>query len=132
MFVVLSLCLISIAIAQKPTPCTSPPQWEGRIYDSNEQQNFLVRGRFTYDSVYHRERLIEDVEEGSQENFYDTIALFDGRIEFVYDLRAHNCSRRQITRPWPNFAIPADARSYGEAYLGSSAFPDTGLLVTVW
>ena len=132
MFVVLFLCLVAIAASQKPIPCTTPPQWEGRIFDMNEQEKFLVRGKLSYDAVYHRERLIEDVEEGSHEDFYDVIALFDSRVEFVYNLRARNCSRREITRPWRDFGIRPDARSFGEAYIGSSALPGASVLVTIW
>jgi len=132
MFAALLLCLVAIAAAQRPVPCTSPPQWEARIFDINEEQKFSVEGRLSYDSVYHRERLVDEVDEGSQTDYYDTVSLFDSKVEFAYNFRARNCTRREITRAWRDFGIRPDARSYGEAYIGSSVFPDTGLLVTIW
>ncbi len=132
MFAALLLCLIGIAVAQQPVPCTTPPQWEARLFDSNEQQGYTVEGRLSYDSTYHRERLADEVDQGSQESFYDTLALFDLQVEFVYNFRARNCTRRQITRPWRDFGIRANATSYGEAYIGSSAVPGAGVLVTIW
>lgn len=132
MFAILLFCLVGIAVAQVPQPCISPRSWEGRIYDSNEQRHVSLFGRISYDAVYHRTRLIETIEAGSEELDFDVLALYDARIEFIYDLRHRNCTRRELTQPWRDFGILPDARSYGEAYLGSSAFSDTGLLITIW
>ena len=132
MYTLLLVCLLGVVIAQPPQPCTTPPSWEANIYESNEQQKFVVRGRLSYDSTYRRERLIEDVLDGTSETFYDVLALYDSQIEFVYNFKSRNCSRRAITRPWRDFGIPDDARSYGEAYIGTSALPGLGLLVTMW
>jgi hypothetical protein len=132
MLVALLFCLVAIAAAQQPIPCITPPQWEGRVFDINEQQKFAVEGRLSYDSSFHRERLIDEVDEGTQDDFYDTISLFDLKVEFIYNFKARNCTRREITRPWRDFGIRPDARSYGEAYLGSSVFPGSGLLITIW
>ena len=132
MFAAVVLCLIGMALAQQPRPCTSPPQWEARISDFNEEAKFGLQGKLSYDSVYRRERLIEEVEEGSDDEFYDRLALFNSQIEFIYNFKTKNCSRQTIQRPWRDFGIQPDARSYGEAYIGSSIFPDTGLLVTIW
>ena len=132
MLAVLVLCLVAFAAAQQPLPCSTPPQWEGRIFDINEQQKFAVEGKLSYDSTYHRERLIDEVDEGTQEDYYDTISLFDLKVEFSYNFKARNCSRREITRPWRDFGIRSTDRSFGEAFIGSSAFPGSGVLATIW
>jgi hypothetical protein len=132
MLAVLFLCLVAIAAAQQPVPCTTPPQWESNVFDFNQQQKFMVRGRLSYDALYHRERIVEEVEVGSQDSYYDIIALFDSQTEFAYDFKSRNCTRRTITRPWRDFGIRPDARSFGEAYVGTSAIPGLGLLVTMW
>ena len=132
MFAVLLLCLVGLTLAQRPQPCITPAQWEGRIFDTNEEQHYLVRGRFTYDAISHRERLIDDFDQGGDDDYYDTIALFDLKIEFVYDFEARNCTRRPLTRPWRDFGIRGNDTSYGEAYVGSSAVPGAGILVTLW
>jgi hypothetical protein len=132
MFVALLICLVGIAVAQRPVPCTTPPQWEARIFDVNEEQQFRVEGQFSYDSVYHRERLADEVDGATTTDYYDVVSLFDSKIEFVYNYRARNCTRREITRAWRDFGIRANDTSYGEAYVGSSAFPGSGVLVTLW
>jgi hypothetical protein len=132
MFAVLLLCLVGVAVAQPPHPCVTPPQWEGRVFDYNIMEKFAARGKLSYDAVYQRERFIEEVEEGTMDNYYDIIALFQAKTEFVLDLKARNCTRRPLTRDWRDFGIRPAARSYGEAYVGSSALPGTGVLVTIW
>jgi hypothetical protein len=132
MFAVLVFCLIGMVVAQQPVPCTSPPQWEASIFDTNEQQRIGLEGRLTYDAVYHRERIIEEVQEGTQDDHYDTISLFDLKVDFIYNFKTHNCTRREITRPWRDFGIRPTDTSYGEAYIGSSAIPGAGALVTIW
>ena len=132
MFAVLFLFLIGFTAAQLPQPCMTPPEWEARIFEFNEMERFSRRAHYSYDSVGHRERIIEEVDFGSEEAFYDVIALFDSNMEYIYNLKSHNCTRRPITRPWRDFGIQPGARSYGEAYIGTSAAPGFGLLVNLW
>jgi len=132
MYAILALCLLGFVAAQAPVPCTTPPQWEANIFEVNEQQRVLVRARLSYDSVNRRERVIEEVDVSRQESAYEIIALFNSSIEYVYDFRARNCTRRPLTRPWRDFGIRPDARSLGEAYVGTSASPSAGVLVTLW
>lgn len=132
MLAVLLLCLVAATFAQRPQPCITPPQWEGRVFDVNEEERWMVRGRLSYDSTGHRERFIEEFQEGREDDFFDTVALFDLKVEFIYNFRARNCTRREITRPWHDFGIRSNDTSYGEAYLGSSAVPGANLLTTIW
>jgi len=132
MFAVLVLCLIGFVAAQQPVPCTTPQQWEANIFEINEQQRFMVRARLSYDAVYLRERIVEEVDVGREDDFYEIIALFQTQTEYLYNFRARNCTRRPITRPWRNFGIRANSTSFGEAYVGTSALPSSGVLVTLW
>jgi hypothetical protein len=132
MFVALLLCLVGIAVAQRPVPCSTPTQWEGRVYDTNDEQNFRVQGRLTYDAQGHRERFLDEIEQGSLDESFDTITLFDLQVEYVFNFRARNCTRRAVTRPWRNFGINPNDTSYGEAYIGSSAIPGASVLTTIW
>lgn len=120
MFAFFILCLVSITVAQPLKPCTSPQQWEAFIYDVNEHESLTVRGQLSYDAINHRERILEEVDIGQQNNSYDRIALFNEKIEYVYDFKANNCTRQPLIRPWRDFAIPPNAQSLGEAYVGSS------------
>ncbi|CAF0959794.1 unnamed protein product [Rotaria magnacalcarata] len=129
---ILLLCVVGFVAAQQPQPCVTPQQWEANLFDYSEPNRFMVRGRLSYDATNHRERLLEEVEVGNDREYYDVIALFDLQTEFIYNYKAHNCSRQPLTRPWRDFGIRPDARSFGEAYIGTSALPGLGLLVTMW
>ncbi len=91
-----------------------------------------MEGRLSYDAVYRRERIAEELDVGTEQDFYDILSLFDSKIEFAYNYKTRTCARREITRPWRDFGINANDTSYGEAYIGSSAFPGSGVLVTIW
>ena len=132
MFTVLLLCLVGIVVAQQPRPCTSPPQWEGRIFDSNEKQGASLHGRISYDSTYHRSRIVENIETEDDDFAFDVLTLFDAKIQFIYNLKYQNCSRSIVEEPWQDFGVLPDAQSFGEAYIGSSAIPSGALLITIW
>ncbi len=132
MYAVLALCLLGLVAAQVPVPCTTPQQWEASIFEVNEQNQFMVRGRLSYDAVYHRERIIEEVDVGRTDDVYEIIALYDLKIEYIYDFKARNCSHRAVTRPWRDFGIAPDSRSLGEAYVGTSAIAGAGILTSLW
>lgn len=132
MYTILVLCLLGFVAAQVPQPCVTPQQWEANVFETNEQQRVLVRARLSYDAVYHRERVIEEVDVGRQDTVYEIIALYESQIEYIYDFKARNCTRRPLTRPWRDFGIRPNARFVGEAYVGSSAVPAASILVTLW
>lgn len=132
MVALLLLCLVGVALAQTPLPCTTPPQWEASLFDNNEERQFGLEGRLSYDSIYHRERIIDEVDEATEEEFFDNIALFDLKVEYIYNFKARNCTRRPLTRPWRDLGVRGNDTSYGEAYVGSSAVSGAGMLVTIW
>jgi hypothetical protein len=124
--------LCAYVYAQKPTPCTTPPQWDAYLYEYNVKENFQLRAKFTYDAIYKRERIIEQYSLGQDREAYDVLRLNNQNVEYVYSFKYKNCTTRQITRPWRDFGIPANATSYGEAYIGSSAVPNANVLATLW
>lgn len=132
MYRLVILCLFSIALAQQPKPCVSPQQWEGRIFDSNEKEQTTIRGTVSYDAVYHRTRVTEDIATSDDDVVLDILTLYDSGLEFVYDVIKHTCTRFEIQTPWQDYGIAENATSYGQAYIGTSAYPNAGVLVTMW
>lgn len=130
LFIVLSLT--SIAIGQELRPCTSPSQWEARVHSSNRQLHADLQGRLSYDSVYQRTRVLQKVVVGQTETYYDIITLYQAKLVFYINMNSGNCSRYIFDQPWHDFGVQSNAKSLGEAYLGSSAVSDANLLVTIW
>jgi hypothetical protein len=131
----LALCILSgsdLAHAQKPLPCKTPLQWQGRYTGFDSVQKSYVRAYLSYDAIYRRERVIEEYILGSDDEFFDVLYLHDAGLEYRLNLKTRNCTITSISRPWVNFGIPDNATSLGESYIGSSAVPNANLLTTIW
>ena len=126
------LCLIGIGVAQVPRPCASPRQWEARVHSSNPNLHADLLGRFSYDSAYQRTRILQHVRVGHTETYYDIISLYQAKLVFMIDTKTGNCSRYRFDQPWNDFGVQPDAKSLGEAFIGSSSVSDASLLVTIW
>ncbi|CAF2608786.1 unnamed protein product [Rotaria sp. Silwood2] len=126
------LCLLGFTVAQVPKPCVSPRQWEGRVHTYNPKLQAELVGKLTYDSVYQRTRVLQDVKVGETETYYDIISFYQAKLSFFINMKTGICSRVPFDQPWHDYGIQSDARSLGEAYIGSSATPDSGLLITMW
>lgn len=130
---ILSLALaVSSVFAQLPVPCTSPPQWEARVFSYDPFQKDTILARITYDAVYKRERIIEEYRLGDQDDFYDVLYLHNQQIEYRFNFKTKECKKQAVTRPWRDFGIPTNATSYGESYIGSSAVSNANVLITTW
>ena len=132
MWLALVICFIGFAVGQQPLPCTSPSQWEARLYSINEQSKMVVTARLSYDSVYQRVRIVEDIKVGPDDNYYTILRLFQAKIEFSLNMKTRECTRQPLERPWRDIGLFPDAQSHGEAYIGSSAISGGGLLVSLW
>lgn len=152
---ILLVFIVAQVICQTPIPCKSPPQWEGR-YEQSKFLTFLYkksylffniqrifeheetgqkgvrRSRIFYDSIYQRERLIEEYTLNSTSGAIDVIFLHKQKIIYEYDLKAKTCRKRENDRPWRDFGTPQNATSLGESYIGSSGIPNANVLTTVW
>ena len=89
---------ISYAIAQKP--CVTPVQWEGRIYESDDNRGFRSAGNFSYDSTGKQTRFIDEVRDGRFEDVFDVLRLWNQKIEYRFDLRRKFCTKNPLNEPW--------------------------------
>ena len=62
------LLVTAVAYAQVPPPCVSPPQWESRYFAYDSSRGGMVRARLSYDSIYRRERIIEEFQLGKEDD----------------------------------------------------------------
>lgn len=123
---------VSVVYSQVPTPCVTPPQWEARYFAYDEARQDVIRALLTYDSIYKRERIIDEFTLNQQDDFYDSLYLHNQNIEYRYNFKTKQCTKQALTRPWRDIGIPVNATSLGESYIGSSAVPNANLLTTIW
>merc|ERR1711963_356509 len=118
MLFALVLFCVAFAAAQVPRPCQSPTQWEGRIYRSDESKNFTQFAKISYDEQGKRVREIEELEFGSDREFYDVIYLHNENKEYRLELKSRKCNVSTISRPFIPAGIPVEGRYVGEAVVG--------------
>ncbi len=95
------ICLaVSTVMAQVPTPCVTPPQWESRYFAYDSDRNDMVRAYLSYDSIYKRERIIEEFQLGNQDDFYDTLYLHNQNVQYRYNFKTKTCVKTPVTRAW--------------------------------
>jgi hypothetical protein len=126
------LCLIGVVVGQVPRPCTTTGQWEAHVHSSNPKLEADLRAEVSYDSVYQRTRVLQRAKVGQTETYYNIITLYAARLVYYVNMITGECSHYTYDEPWHDFGVQSDAKSLGEAYIGSPMIPDAALLVTIW
>ncbi|XP_041351366.1 ependymin-like [Gigantopelta aegis] len=116
---VFTLCVVFVA-AQKPHPCESPKQFEGRFGRFDRVRKLEVFGKFAYDDINRRYREFEFIQTGSKSEFYDKLFLHNEGFEYSMNLRTRICNKTAITWPFRPYAVPPDANFRGTSVLGPS------------
>ncbi|XP_074654601.1 mammalian ependymin-related protein 1-like [Tubulanus polymorphus] len=123
---------LAFAAAQAPKPCDAPVRMEAKIITLDLSKKFESRARYTYDAVYRRERIVDEVNIVDKKEYYDIIRLHDVGKEYRLNLKTKICQTVPITTPWRAIEIPRNATNYGEAFIGSSSSFADGVLVQIW
>ena len=65
----------------------SPQQWKARFFEYDEEKKFFSRGAYFYDSIYRRERILDESTLQNHHEAFDTIRVFHIDTEYRFDLR---------------------------------------------
>jgi len=128
----LMACAVVVVVAQHPRHCESPREFEAHAMQWDKKMNFFRRGHFAYDNEKMRTSLFEEVENGTDREYYHTIHLFQEKRAYDFNLKTKVCTERMIPYRWHRIGIPHDAHFVGEAIVGTNAFDGAGLLTTHW
>jgi hypothetical protein len=102
MRIFLAIIFICISSTWAQTPCSAPIQWEGRLYEYDGSHAFQGGGNFSYDGINKRQRFIEDIKIGRNQNYIDTLVLWNDNIQYRYDTQSKTCVKSAIKTPWVN------------------------------
>ncbi|PFX23310.1 mammalian ependymin-related protein 1-like [Stylophora pistillata] len=131
--VLASLLLVALVNAQRPVPCETPPEWNGRQMTIDPEKKFAVFARISYDAPNERINIVEEVDIYQKEKkFYEYIILFKEGIMYQIELstkRTGKCEKKKLSEPFHKFKIPDNATAIGEATIGSNALPGAGVNV---
>ncbi|XP_069117848.1 mammalian ependymin-related protein 1-like [Argopecten irradians] len=125
----LVLLLGVTAYAQLPRPCTSPPQWEARMFTEDNSKNFTGFAKGSYDETQRRFREIEEVVFGSDKEYFDVLYLHNVGKEYRLNLKTRKCNVTNLMRPFRPFGIPPEGQFDGSATVGASGVPNEFMAV---
>lgn len=128
----LVLAGVALAFAQVPKPCVSPDLWEARLLEIDPSKTFERRGKFSYDAVNNRTSIFEEIDIGTQREFYHDIALFKEKILYRYNLRTKQCNNYTLNDTFRRIEVPPTAKLFGQFYIGSNVAEGAGILVSAF
>jgi len=129
--VAVAFCAV-VVVAQHPHHCDAPWEFEAHGLQYDRKEDFGRRGRIFYDAENERTALIEEVENGTDREYYHTIHLFREHHSYYYNLKTKVCDVRSLDFPFRPIHIPHNASFVREAIVGTNAFPNSGVLTTHW
>jgi len=133
--VVLAVVLFAAAtavFAQHPRHCEAPYELEAHGLQWDMKEQFALRGRFFYDAHMERTAMIEEVMNGTSDDYFHTIHLHREHVSYYVNLKTKVCTSAHLDRPFRHIQIPRDAHFVGDAIVGTNAFPEAGVLTTHW
>ncbi|XP_062609053.1 mammalian ependymin-related protein 1-like [Saccostrea cucullata] len=129
MFLVVVCMLVCAVSAQAPVPCSSPPQWEGREIRVDPSQKYEEKRFLAYDETQQRERIMTEIEIGSEKKLYDILILHRENKMYAVDFLTKKCNITTINRPFrPRGVIPG-SKFEGEVVIGAAAIPNESVTV---
>ncbi|XP_033736122.1 mammalian ependymin-related protein 1-like [Pecten maximus] len=117
------------AYAQLPRPCESPKQWEARMFTQDMSKNFTGYAKGSYDETQRRFREIEEVEFGSDREYFDVLYLHNVGKEYRFNLKTRQCNVTNLTRPFRPFGVPPEGKFEGSATVGAAGVPNEFMAV---
>jgi len=132
MYLALVLLLAVGALAQLPTTCPGPKQFEGRFQRYDRERQAQVRGAIAYDETQRREREFEDIDIAGKKMAFDILRLHEQNIEYRVDRSTKKCNITTPRRPFFPIGVPPDAKFIGEGVIGAAGIPGEAVTVATF
>ncbi|KAK3611475.1 hypothetical protein CHS0354_032756 [Potamilus streckersoni] len=129
---ILLLSVIVYTAAQVVQPCNSPPQWEGRVAAGDRQLKFSEYARISYDETDQRVRVIEERDEGSEKDFYDTLYLHNVGLKYQLNLVTKKCNITTLNEPFRTRGVPPFARFLFTGTIGAAGIPNEHFVIQAY
>ena len=97
------LLVLSFYVVYGQTPCKSPSQWEGLLYETDDAHGFRGIGNFSYDGLNKRTRFLESVTDINFKDTFDVLRLWNQKIEYRFDVNRKICTKNALALPWVIF-----------------------------
>ena len=97
-----------------------------------EEANDYSRSFYSYDSVFKREKIVQETNVNGKLDAGEYIRLYSQNLEYFYNYNSKQCTKNTIKTTFREFGVPAGATYAGQAYYGASAVQGGSLLAQVW
>ncbi|KAL4237794.1 Mammalian ependymin-related protein 1 [Mactra antiquata] len=114
---------VAVCYAQIPERCDSPKQWEGRRILIDGSKKFMEYSRLVYDEVNRRERSTEEIQAGTERDYYDVLTLHNENREYRLNLKTKKCNVTTVNHPFRVKGVPEGAKFLFEAEVGAASIP---------
>merc|ERR1719193_1777942 len=133
--VLIAFCLVGTALSQEHHRCVSPPFFEAHVQMYDHETGYYRDGRFSYDSIEEKVRMVEEVDRNATKPQYDELLLFGMKKRFSVDLATGKCNVTDLHEPFRHIEAGEDGQHYmGESTIGlpDHRTPGTGVLLASW
>merc|ERR1712136_380288 len=126
-------CLISVVLSQQHR-CVAPSFFEAHLQMYDHRTGFFRDGRFSYDSVEQKVRIVEEVSENATQPQYDELMLFGMKKRFSLDLKTKKCEVSDLTEPFRHIEAGIESHYMGESTIGlpSPRAVGMGVVLSSW
>jgi len=132
LLLVIAVLCVGAVVAQHPRHCAAPAEFEAHAMEWDVKEMFAVRGHFAYDSRQERTAMIEELRNGTDDDYFHVIRLYRERKTFRYNLKTKVCTVENLNHPFHRIHIPHNATFVGDSIVGTNAFANAGVLTTHW
>merc|ERR1711963_1003620 len=126
---VLCLMMAGAALAQVPTTCPGPKQFEVRFSREDRERRMRVSGAIAYDGPGQRVAEFEDELVGATHAIYRKLYLYNEKKEYTVDIQTKNCTVGPPRRPNHPYGVPPDSKFAADFVIGASGVAGEHLTV---
>jgi len=126
------LCVVALAagaLAQVPSACPGPKQFEARFSRFDRERKYYVQGAMIYDEPNQRIREFEDEHSAGEHDAYLKIYLYKENKEYRVNLRNRTCYIVPPRHPFHPYGVPPNSTFDADATIGVAGKPGEGLQV---
>ncbi|XP_005107025.2 mammalian ependymin-related protein 1 isoform X1 [Aplysia californica] len=129
MYLALCLLLAVGALAQVPTTCPGPKQFEGRFQRYDRERRFHVQGAMAYDETSKRIKEFEDESTSGNRTVYVKLKLYMENKEYILDLKTRKCNVTVPRHPFHPYGVPPGSNFQADAVVGAAGVPGESVTV---
>eukprot|EP01111_Echinosteliopsis_oligospora_P004513 TRINITY_DN173_c0_g1_i1.p1 TRINITY_DN173_c0_g1~~TRINITY_DN173_c0_g1_i1.p1 ORF type:complete len:222 (-),score=38.62 TRINITY_DN173_c0_g1_i1:67-732(-) len=118
---VIAAIYVVATIAQTPSPCCTPDQWEAYDFAWDPERDFRAGLNISYDATNQQIAVgLSESHGPERQRTYDIISLWSKKLTYIVDYHSKQCYTTELTEPFVKQCIPDDAKFVNAATIGGT------------